>query len=302
MNKKFLNYTDWQGTADTLHMYLQMLGKVKLMRCHQRPEWAHVRFYLTVEGVSTGIIPGDNSPFEIQANFMKHLVVFRNGNGKVVTFTLQDGLSVMEFYKQFMKGLEEIGSPTAINVRAQEFYDPIDFDKDTKHHHYDKEAVKLWHQNHLFAYEALRGFLSGFRGKVDGPAYYFGTMDLTGIVYSGESAPFGMNKPISDHAFDERYFECGFWPGDVNYPRPAFYGLPYPFISDIKGNDHLIRPAMAIFKPEKKEFFLTLEDALAYDDPFDAVHQFLQSSFDIMQKVRPWQHLNWITTPLTYSK
>ena len=104
MNKKFLNYTDWQGTADTLHMYLQMLGKVKLMRCHQRPEWAHVRLYLTVEGVSTGIIPGDDSPFEIQANFMKHLVVFRNGNGKVVTFTLQDGLSVMEFYKQFMKG------------------------------------------------------------------------------------------------------------------------------------------------------------------------------------------------------
>ena len=77
MNKKFLNYTDWQGTADTLHMYLQMLGKVKLMRCHQRPEWAHVRLYLTVEGVSTGIIPGDDSPFEIQANFMKHLVIFR---------------------------------------------------------------------------------------------------------------------------------------------------------------------------------------------------------------------------------
>lgn len=180
MNKKFLNYTDWQGTADTLHMYLQMLGKVKLMRCHQRPEWAHVRLYLTVEGVSTGIIPGDDSPFEIQANFMKHLVVFRNGNGKVVTFTLQDGLSVMEFYKQFMKGLEEIGSPTAINVRAQEFYDPIVLNKDTKHHHYDKEAVQLWHQNHLFAYEALRGFLSGFRGKVDGPAYYFGTMEPHG--------------------------------------------------------------------------------------------------------------------------
>ena len=143
MNKKFLNYTDGQGTADTLHMYLQMLGKVKLMRCHQRPEWAHVRLYLTVEGVSTGIIPGDDSPFEIQANFMKHLVIFRNGNGKVVTFTLQNGLSVMEFYKQFMKGLEEIGSPTAINVRAQEFYDPIDFDKDTKHHHYDKVSFPV---------------------------------------------------------------------------------------------------------------------------------------------------------------
>ena len=201
-----------------------------------------------------------------------------------------------------MKGTGRDRFPlTAINVRAQEFYDPIDFDKDTKHHHYDKEAVKLWHQNHLFAYEALLGFLSGFRGKVDGPAYYFGTMDLTGIVYSGESAPFGMNKPISDHAFDERYFECGFWPGDVNYPRPAFYGLPYPFISDIKGNDHLIRPTMAIFKPEKKEVFLTLEDAMAYDDRLMPPNS-LQPSFDIMQKVRPWQHLNRITTPLTYSK
>ena len=162
MNKKFLNYTDWQGTADTLHMYLQMLGKVKLMRCHQRPEWAHVRLYLTVEGVSTGIIPGDNSPFEIQANFMKHLVVFRNGNGKVVTFTLQDGLSVMEFYKQFMKGLEEIGSPTAINVRAQEFYDPIDFDKDTKHHHYDKEAVA---SKSSFCVRGITGFPFRFPGK-----------------------------------------------------------------------------------------------------------------------------------------
>ncbi len=80
---------------------------------------------------------------------------------------------------------------------------------------------------------------------------------------------FGMNKPISDHAFDERYFECGFWPGDVNYPRPAFYGLPYPFISDIK--DHLIRPNGNIQAREER-VFLTLEDALAYDDRL--MHQF----------------------------
>ena len=88
MNKKFLNYTDWQGTADTLHMYLQMLGKVKLMRCHQRPEWAHVRLYLTVEGVSTGIIPGDNSPFEIQANFWSFSVT---GTGKWLRLLYRTG-------------------------------------------------------------------------------------------------------------------------------------------------------------------------------------------------------------------
>ena len=154
-------------------MYLQMLGKVKLVRCHKRPEWAHVRLYLTVEGMSTGIIPGDDSPLENLCKTKKNLILFRNGNGKVVTFTLQDGLSVAEFYKQFMKSLEEIGSPTAINVRAQEFYDPVDFDKDTKHHHYDKEAVQLWHQNHLFAHEALRGFLSGFRGESGWPGVLF---------------------------------------------------------------------------------------------------------------------------------
>lgn len=302
MNEKFLNYTDWQQTADTVHMYLQMAGKVKLVRCHKRPEWAHVRLYLTIDGLTTGVIPGDDSPFEIQFNFMRDMVIFKNGNGKVVTFTLQHGLSVADFHHSFMKSLEDIGSPTPINVRAQEFYDRIDFDKDTKHRQYDKKAVHLWHHNQLFALAALRGFLSSFRGKVDGPAYYFGTMDLSGIVYSGESAPLGLNKAISAPAFDERYFECGFWPGDVNYPRPAFYGLPYPFISDLKGNDDLIRPAMAIFKPEKKEFFLTLEDAFAYDDPFEAVQQFLQSSFDVVQKIHPWKHLEWITTPLTYAE
>lgn len=170
----------------------------------------------------------------------------------------------MEFYKQFMKDWKR-SVPRQRSMSVLRVHDPIDFDKDTKHHHYDKEACNFGIKS-SFAYEHYKVSFPVSGEKWMGRLTISVRWTSTGIVYSGESAPFGMNKPISDHAFDERYFECGFWPGDVNYPRPAFYGLPYPFISDIKGNDHLIRPAMAIFKPEKKSF-LTLEDALAYDDP-----------------------------------
>ena len=302
MDKKFLNYTEWQNTADLVHLLLQMVGKVKLERCHKRPEWAHVRLYMTLDGLSSGIIPCSTSPFEIFVNLRKHQIEIHNEEGKSRTLPLEDGTSIAVYYHQFMDALEQIGAATEINIKPQEFYDPIPFDQDRKHHHYDKAAVELWLQNLLFAYGAMRQFLSGFRGKVDGPAYYFGTMDLTCIVYSGESAPFGMNKSISDHAFDERYFECGFWPGDVNYGKPAFYGLPYPFIEDIQGHDDMLHPDKAFFLPAKKEFFLNLEDVFSYSDPANAVVQFCNSGLTIFNKLSPWKNYDWITTPLSYSK
>ncbi|WP_455496988.1 DUF5996 family protein [Coprobacter sp.] len=302
MNKSFLNYTDWQDTADTLHMYLQVAGKIKLARCEKRPEWAHARLYLTVDGLSTGLIPGNNALFEIFFNFRKHRVELRNGEGVSTMFLMKDGLSVADFYKHMNEALTLIGSPTNINVHPQEFYDPIAFDKDEIHHYYDEKAVLIFLDNLQFAYKAIQKFISPFRGKVNFPAYYFGTMDLSSIVYSGESAPFEKSGAISARAFDERSFECGFWPGDIYFPKPAFYVLPYPFISDIESNEAMLQPDKAVFISNKKEFFLTLEDAFSYPDSTDAVVRFFKSSFEIIQKIRRWEYLDWITKPLKYSE
>ena len=300
MKKEFLNYPDWQDTADTLHMYLQIIGKVKLERCFKRPEWAQVRLYLTIDGLTTGIIPGDRVPFEILFDLHKHRVEVRSADGKDIVIPLVNDLSVAEFYREMLKALEYVGSPTQINVRSQEFYDPVDFDKDEKHHSYDSIAARLFLDNLHFAYHAMTEFMSPFRGKVDFPAYYFGTMDLSGIVFSGESAPFSRKGVISEPAFDERCCEFGFWPGDPRMGQPSFYVMPYPFIENIGEYSDMLEPDGAIFLPEKKEFFFTLENAFSYEDSSLAVRQFFRNSFDIVQKLAPWKQLDWIMKPLDY--
>lgn len=303
MNRNFLNYPDWQKTADTLHMYLQIAGKVKLQRSESRPEWAHARMYLTVEGLTTGIMPGDPYPFEIAFNLRKQQVEVHNNEGKYIVIPLHDGLSVARFYEQISFALKYIGSPTHINVRPQEFYDPVEFDLDEKHHSYDPEAVSLFLDNLQFAYRALMKFMTPFRGKVNKPAYYFGTMDLSCTLYSGQPLPFSHPEAkISAPAFDERYCEFGFWPGDFRQHQPSFYVLPYPFISDLEGNESMLRPDKSFFVSEKKEFFLTLNDALSYGDPIGSILEFLHSSFDILQKIKRWDNLDWLIHPLSYEE
>ena len=296
----FLNYTDWQDTADTLHMLLQMSGKVKLLYRAKRPEWAHIRQYLTLDGISTGIVPEAPVPFEINFDFREDQVVFRNYNGKTEKVALEDGKSVGDYYRQFMAALKQIDVPARIDVKSQEFYDPVDLDKDGKHRSYQKKAVLLWLDNMLFADRALNRFLAPFRGKVTCPAYYFGTMDLSCLVYSGEAAPWGREDKVMQYAFDEKCYECGFWPGDPNFPKPAFYGMPYPFVRDLQGNDKFLRPDKAFFKPEKQEFFFTLEDALNYPNPEKMVIDFCRPGFDLVQELSRWKNIDWITRPLDY--
>ena len=296
----FLNYTDWQATADTLHMLLQMSGKVKLAHCEKRPEWAHIRQYLTLDGISTGIISCDPSPFEIRFNFRTNQVEFRNYNGKSDLVKLEDGKSIGAYYRQFLSALKEIGGPTEICVRPQEFYNPVDFDQDESHHSYNQKQALLWLDNMTFAYKALNVFLSPFRGKTTCPAYYFGTMDLSGLVFSGEPAPLGKNGTVMQYAFDERCYECGFWPGDPNFPEPAFYGMPYPFLKELQGNEKFLRPDKAFYIPEKMEFFFKLKDILNYPNPERMVIDFCRSGFDLIQEINRWKNLDWITRPLEY--
>lgn len=208
--------------------------------------------------------------------------------------------SVGDYYRQFMAALKQIDVPARIDVNSQEFYDPVDLDKDGKHRSYQKEAVLLWLDNMLFADRALNRFLAPFRGKVTCPAYYFGTMDLSCLVYSGEAAPWGREDKVMQYAFDEKCYECGFWPGDPNFPKPAFYGMPYPFVRDLQGNDKFLRPDKAFFKPEKQEFFFTLEDALNYPNPEKMVIDFCRSGFDLVQELSRWKNIDWITRPLDY--
>lgn len=302
MEKKFLNYPDWQDTADTLHMFLQMAGKVKLERSYKRPGWGHVRLDLSIHGLGTGIIPADDCNFEIYFNLAKHRVDVQNSLGTRTRIPLGDGLAVADFHRQLMGALDYIGTPTPIRTMPQEFYDPIPFDVDTQHQSYDSDAVELFLENLQFAYRSLSAFLSPMRGKVDMPAFWFGTMDLAGNVFSGQSAPYSGTDEVGRNCFDERFCEVGFWPGDDKTPEPSFYALPYPFLGSIGSYGTLLKPEKAQFLATESEFLFRLEDALAAPDPQQAVVDFCRSSFNILQRLDPWKDLDWITEPLTYRK
>lgn len=300
MDKRFLNYPEWQDTADTLHMFLQMAGKVKLERSFKRPGWAHVRLGLAIQGIGTGIVPAEDCNFEIYFNLAQHHVDVQNSLGKRSRIPLGDGLSVASFHQQLMAALDYIGTPTPINTTPQEFYDPIPFDQDHRHHAYDHEAVELFLANLHFAYRSLAGFLSPMRGKIDMPAFWFGTMDLSGNVFSGQPAPYSGSDPIGKNCYDERFCEVGFWPGDNKTPEPSFFALPYPFLASIGSYGSLLKPEKAQFLAQENEFLLSLEDVLAAPDPQQAVVDFCRSSFDILQRLDRWKDLDWITEPLTY--
>ncbi|MCQ1996443.1 DUF5996 family protein [Arthrobacter sp. zg-Y1171] len=300
MDKNFLNYPDWQATADTLHLYLQVAGKVKLERSYPEPEWGHVRMPLTVQGIGTGIMPGPDTNFEIYFNLRQHHVDVQNSNYIRTRIELTDGLSVADFYRQLMGALEFIEAPTVINTDPQEFYDPVPFDADTKHSTYDKHAVELFLDNLHFAHRSLGQFLGPVRGKVFAPSYWFGTMDLSGTIFSGQSEPYPGNGVIAVNCFDERFCEFGFWPGDPSSTEPAFYVMPYPFLSNIGSYGTMLAPAKAEFLTRSSEFILTLKDAFSYDDPQQAVVDFCRTSFDIVQRLDPWDDIDWITEPLAY--
>ena len=300
METKFLNYTDWQGTADTLHLFLQMVGKVKLERSYKRPGWAHIRLGLTVQGIGTGIIPAKSCTFEISVNLAQHHVDVQNSLGARVRIPLADGLSVADFHRQLMEALAAVGAPTPINTTPQEFHDPTPFEQDTKHHTYDRAAVELFLANLQFAYRSLSGVLAPMRGKVAMPAYWFGTMDLSGTVFSGQPAPYPGTDVIGRNCFDEKFCEFGFWPGDTKSAAPSFYVLPYPFLAGIGSYGTLLRPAKAQFLAEESEFVFRLEDAFAAPEPQEAVADFCRSGFEILQRVDRWNNLDWITEPLTY--
>lgn len=302
MDKRFLNYPEWQDTADTLHMFLQMAGKVKLERSHKRPGWGHVRLDLTIRGIGTGIIPAEDRNFEIYFNLAQHHVDVQNSLGTRSRIPLGDGLTVASFHGQLMAALDDIGTPTPINTMPQEFYDPTPFDLDHRHHSYDQEAVQLFLANLQFAHRSLSGFLAPMRGKVDMPAFWFGTMDLAGNVFSGQPAPYSGTDTIGRNCFDEQFCEVGFWPGDNKTPEPSFYVLPYPFLASIGSYGTLLTPQKAQFLASESEFLFALEDVFAAPDPQQAVVDFCRSSFNILQRLDRWKDLDWITEPLTYPK
>ena len=263
-----LTYGEWRDTCDTVHMLLQMMGKAKLQSMDPQPEWKQVVLDADANGFTTGLIPFGADGFEINLNIADAEMAAMTAAGDCARFSIEECVSVSELYGRFTAMLENIGHPIAINTVPQEMHTEVPFDR----------------QNIAREFDAA-------------PSLFWGTFDMTTVLFSGKPCPFERTASIVERvAFDEQFVEFGFWPGDDATNDPSFFVLAYPFVE--KGSSSDANVDEAFFDAESSEYFLRLKDALRYDDPQAAVRRFCSSTFARIMERQNWERRDWFTEPL----
>ncbi len=267
-----LPYAEWKDTRDTLHMQLQVIGKVRLALSPFEPEWANVPLYLTARGLTTSTIPHPSGEvFDIDVDFIEHCVSVRTGSGRVEHAPLQP--PVATFYTELMAALERAGVPTEISTLPSEVPDPIPFPDDTVHATYDPAAVTRYWRVLLEVEAVLRERRAQFRGKTPPVQLWWGSLDLTMTLYTGRPVATPPEADVITRlGGDEAYFSAGFWPGNDHAPYAAFFAYMYPKPDGIESargwNDDL------------GELILPYDDVRTTDDPRETLRDFVAYAFD----------------------
>lgn len=289
-----LPLADWLDTLDTLHMWTQIVGKVKLALSPFVNEWWHVGFYVTARGLSTGSIPTGKRIFSVDFDFIGHSLYIYASDGSVRTMQLTSR-SVADFYAQFMGELHTMGIEVTINTRPVELPDPdpVPFERDHAHASYDPDAVNRWWRILVQSECVLQQFRTPFYGKSSPILFYWGSFDLSHTRFSGRPAPIPSGPRFFQIAEDQENFACGFWPGNVSsygvtLGEPAFYAYHYPEPDGCKVAQ--VQPPNARYELNMGEFIYRYEDARRSDSPEHAIIDFFQSTFAVVSNLANWPH------------
>ncbi len=277
----------WRDTCDTLHMWTQIVGKVKLELCPFVNEWWEVPLQLTARGLTTMTIPFAQGAFAIDFDFVDHNLYIRTSDGAVKALPLIPR-SVADFYSEFMAMLGSLGIKANLNTRPQQFQPVIPFEQDREHAAYDPESVGKWWRILTRVGVVLEKYRAGFSGKSSPVQFYWGDFDLCVTRFSGKPSepPKGANRR-GRFTEDEENITVGFWPGGKKYPKPAFYSSTYPAPTTGYKNAH-IRPAKARFEPELGEFVLDYDDVRSSPTPEKMILDFFQTTYEAGAVVAHW--------------
>lgn len=292
-------YSEWKETAHIIHMVTQMMGKVKLERMTPQPEWNHSLIDMHVRGFTTGPIPNGENSFSITLDLLSNVVSAWSSTGAMASFTINKSTSVSECYEEFKTSLDNISCSTDINTTPQEYPVTTPFENQTDRLNYQPNRARDYFEICCLVYNGLMDFSAPFRGKKIFPCLFWGTFDLTTILFAGEDIPFEGDGVIERSAFDERLIEFGFWPGDDEMDTPSLFAMPYPFLTE-NLDDSRIRPESAYFSSEKMEVIVPLADLINQDDPVKAISNFYHDCYEVITKTQNWPDLNWFNKPLLY--
>ncbi len=281
-----LPWTDWKESAMTVHLFTQIIGKIRLALMPMQAEWAQVPLTVTSRGLASIGMPVESGSVDIAFDFISHTLKIYASNGKEFSFSLTDK-SVAGFYKEVMRILNELDIKVNINPMSVEMQTAIKMDTDEEHKTYDPEAVRRWWHLLVMMSNVFNKFRSRFSGKESPVNFFWGSFDLCMTMFSGK---FIEPRPEFDLlyrvAMDAEQTTIGFWPGNDQSPEPVFFAYTYPKPDGFE--NQTIKPAEAKWSAEKGEFILPYEFVRKQDDPEKSLLEFCESTFRTGVKLAGW--------------
>ena len=280
----------WRDTCTTLHLWTQVVGKVRLARAPMINHWWQVPLYVTARGLTTSPIPHGARSFQIDFDFIDHRLAIHASDGALDSFPLEPR-SVADFYGEVMGRLRALGLETRVWTMPVEIADPIPFERDHAHAAYNREYAHRFWRVLVQADRLFSAFRARFVGKVSPVHFFWGSFDLAVTRFSGRAAPRHPGAPnvadvVTSEAYCEEVSSAGFWPGGAGMEKPVFYSYAYP--SPPGFPDAPVRPDAAFFSREMGEFLLPYDAVRTAAAPDALLLDFLQSTYAAAAELGRW--------------
>ncbi|MBE7176475.1 MAG: hypothetical protein INR69_08740 [Mucilaginibacter polytrichastri] len=286
-----LDFDRLKDTIATVHLWTQIVGKIRLRKTPWLNHSWHVTLYVSPTGLSTGSIPYEDGLFQIDFDFIHHQLIVQCSNGGAQRIPLESE-TIAGFYAEVKDALDAIHVNATIHPVPNEVDPAVPFHEDHEQRVYDAEAMQTLWQAMIKVHNVFLRFRAGFAGKVSPVHFFWGAFDLAVTRFSGRSAPEhpggapNMPVPIMQEAYSHEVSSAGFWPGSEAFPHPVFYAYCYPTPTDFKTQQVL--PEKAFYSEELGEFMLKYEDVQASDDPDKTLLSFLQSTYEAAANTGNW--------------
>jgi hypothetical protein len=284
-----LKFSEWQDTLATLHMWTQVVGKIRLEQTPLVNHWWNVPLYISPRGLTTSAMPYEDRIFEIEFDFIDHQLLINCSDGSTATLPLRPQ-SVADFYAEVMSALRGLGIEIKIWTMPVEIPDPIRFEEDTTHASYDSEYANRFWRALVKMDDVLKDFRSRFIGKVSPVHFFWGSFDLAVTRFSGRPAPPREGADlITREAYSHEVISHGWWPGSKDM-EAAFYSYTTPEpagLSDVAGQGKIL-PGQTFYSAEMKEFFLLYDDVRTSASPEKALMDFCQTTYEAGANLAGW--------------
>ena len=279
----------WRPTKNTLHLYCQIVGKIRLAMHPRMNHWWHVPLYVTPRGLSTRTIPFSGGNFEIEFDFHEHKLAISTSDGKFEDFALFDGLTVADFYSSLFSNLAKLGIDPKIKPIPYEAPSTTPFPEDVENKSYDKQYVERFHRTLVTVDQILNEFRGRFLGKSTPVHMFWHSFDLALTRFSGKRVPPRDGAGLVEReAYSHEVISFGFWFGDDKVPAPAFYVYAAPEPAGL-ADEPLSPPAAKWAESNGAHLALLMyEDVRGTDDSVRIVLEFLESAYQAGAKLADW--------------